>query len=280
MVLNLISREAVNSIYVILLILIFLIVNYIFVIQNFKIKSNNSLKNITNSNMPQFLSEYIGAVEKSLRNLDLPFQLTVKKYLCIKYVLSILVFIVSLVNYKSLLIPIVLFVVVFFIPNILIKSYVKSQNIQLIKELKIINSSIILQLSAFVPFKDALKATVNNIQDKRIKKHFARFVYEYEIMGFNIKKPAEKLLQKFKSSELNCFLQVLIQCENEGNIIENLERFNTTLELSYFKYLNSQSVKRMTYLIIGTVMMLLNIAVLCMYPMLVQMNNSLEMIFS
>lgn len=269
-----------NIIYVILLILIFLIVNYIFIIQNFKVKSSNSLKNITSFKMPLFLSEYIESIEKSLNNLDLPFKLTVKKYLCIKYLLSILVFIVSFVNYKSVTVPLILFISIFLTPNILIKSYIKSQNVQLIKELKNINSSIILQLSAFVPFKDALKTAVNNIQDKRIRKYFAKFVYEYEIMGFNLKKPAERLLQKFKSNELNCFLQVLIQCENEGNIIENLERFNTTLELSYFKYLNSQAMKRMTYLIVGTVMMLLNIAVLCMYPMLVQMNNSLEMIFS
>ena len=269
-----------NKIYVVLLILIFLIVNYIFIIQSFKVKSNNSIKGTMGTKFPKFLSEYIISVESSLNNLDLPFKLTVKKYLCIKYVLSILVFFVSFVNYKSFGIPIVLLVIVFFIPNLLIKSYVKSQNVQLIKELKSINSSLILQLSAFVPFKDALKSAMSNVQDKRIKKHFLRFVYEYEIMGYNLKKPAERLLVKFKSQELQLFLQVLMQCENEGNIIENLERFNLTLELSYFKYLNSQAVKRMTYLVIGTIIMLLNIAVLCMYPMLVQMNNNLEMIFS
>lgn len=274
------SREAVNNIYVILLILIFLIVNYILIIQNFKVKSSNSIKSVTNTKIPQIMSKYINSVENSLNNLDLPFKLTVKKYLCIKYILSILVFAASYINYKSLGVPLILLVFIFFMPNLLIKSYIKSQNVQLIKELKNINSSMILQLSAFVPFKDALKAAVNNIQDKRIKKHFLKFVYEYEIMGFNIKKPAEKLLTKFKSGELSVFLQVLVQCENEGNIIENLERFNATLELSYFKYLNSQAAKRMTYMIIGTVIMLLNIAILCMYPMLVQMNNSLEMIFS
>lgn len=269
-----------NNIYVILLILIFLIVNYILIIQNFKVKSSNSIKSVTNTKIPQIMSKYINSVENSLNNLDLPFKLTVKKYLCIKYILSILVFAASYINYKSLGVPFILLVFIFFMPNLLIKSYIKSQNVQLIKELKNINSSMILQLSAFVPFKDALRVAVNNIQDKRIKKHFLKFVYEYEIMGFNIKKPAEKLLTKFKSGELSVFLQVLVQCENEGNIIENLERFNATLELSYFKYLNSQAAKRMTYMIIGTVIMLLNIAILCMYPMLVQMNNSLEMIFS
>lgn len=139
-----------NSIYVILLILIFLIINYIFIIQNFKVKSSNSLKNITSSKLPLFLSEYIDSIEKSLDNLDLPFKLTVKKYLCIKYFLSILVFIVSFLNYKSVTVPLILFISIFLTPNIIIKSYIKSQNVQLIKELKNINSSIILQLSAFV----------------------------------------------------------------------------------------------------------------------------------
>lgn len=137
-----------------------------------------------------------------------------------------------------------------------------------------------LQISAYVPFKDALKGAVNQICDKDIRKHFNKFVYDYEVMGFSIKKPAEKLITKFKSEELTSFVQMLVQCENEGNIIENLERFNTTLDMSYFKYLNSKALKRATYMIVGTIIMLINIAILCMYPMLVQMNNSLQMIFS
>jgi len=270
----------VDKIYVAILIIIFLIVNYIFIIINFKNKSINTLGNRTTTSKTNFVSKYVYSTKEYLENLNLPFKLTVKKYIGIKYILSLLVFIVAFINYQNFYVPLILFFIIFFIPNIIVKSYIKSQNIKLIKELKIINFNLMLQISAYVPFKDALKGAVNQICDKDIRKHFNKFVYDYEVMGFSIKKPAEKLITKFKSEELTSFVQMLVQCENEGNIIENLERFNTTLDMSYFKYLNSKALKRATYMIVGTIIMLINIAILCMYPMLVQMNNSLQMIFS
>ena len=227
--------EAVNKIYVAILVLIFFIINYIFIITNFKSKSINALGSIVAGNKRSFLSDYIYSKREILENLNLPFGLTVKKYIGIKYGLSILVFIISIINYKSLFVPSVLFLIVFFIPNVIIESHVKFQNIKLIKELKIINFNLMLQISAYVPFKDALKGAINQINDKDIRKHFNKFVYDYEVMGYSIKKPSEKLMTKFRSEELASFIQVLIQCENEGSIVENLERFNTTLEMSYFK---------------------------------------------
>lgn len=228
----------------------------------------------------KFLSRYIYSIKKLLENVNLPINLTVKKFIFIKYILSVLIFLISLLNYRTLTVPSILFITIFFIPNIIIKNHVKSQNIKLIKELKVLNSNLMLQLSAYVPFKDALKNSVEQIGDVYIKKNFNRFVYDYEVMGFNIRKPAEKLVSKFKSDELVSFMQMLLQCEDEGNIIENLEGFDATLKMSYFKYLNSQAIKRTIYMILGTVLMLINITILCVYPMLVQMYSNLNMIFS
>ena len=228
----------------------------------------------------KFLSRYIYSIKKLLENVNLPINLTVKKFIFIKYILSVLIFLISLLNYRTLTVPSILFITIFFIPNIIIKNHVKSQNIKLIKELKVLNSNLMLQLSAYVPFKDALKNSVEQIGDVYIKKNFNKFVYDYEVMGFNIRKPAEKLVSKFKSDELVSFMQMLLQCEDEGNIIENLERFDATLKMSYFKYLNSQAIKRTIYMILGTVIMLINITILCVYPMLVQMYSNLNMIFS
>ena len=100
------------------------------------------------------------------------------------------------------------------------------------------------------------------------------------MLNFNLRKAADKLLLKFKSSELEMFLQILIQSENEGCIIENLERFNETLELSYSKYLRSIANKRLGLVVSGTVLMLINIIVVSMYPIAVQVINNLQTIFS
>ncbi|MBR5227718.1 MAG: hypothetical protein IKV94_03680 [Clostridia bacterium] len=150
----------------------------------------------------------------------------------------------------------------------------------MIKELLVVNTNIILYLTSYAPLKDALKLAANSIKDKRIKKHFLKFVYEYEVTKFNIKKAANNLIKRFESKELEMFLGILIQSEDEGSIIENLERFNTILDLSYFKYLNSQANKRLLFVVIGSVLMLSNIIVICMYPIIIQVFNSLQQMFS
>lgn len=269
-----------NIIYVIVFVLIFLIVYYICVSINFKNKTSTFVKLDYTKRIPIFFSKYFNSINLVLKNINFPYKLTTKKYLFIKYVLPIIVFVISVINYRSITAPLVISLCVFIFPDILIKSYIKTQNTKIIKELKLLNTNLILALSSYVSFSDSLKSVCKNIQDNNIRKSFSQFIYEYEMMGFNIKKPAENLCAKFSSTELKAFMQILIDCENEGNVIENLERFNTTLELSYFKYLNSLATKRMMYLIFGTALILINIIAISLYPILVQVINNLEVIFS
>lgn len=269
-----------NRIYVLVFVIIFLIIYYALVIFNHKHRSLKITEYISVRKKPKVISNYETSVNDLLFNLDYPYKLTPKKYFFIKYILSIVFFVISLINYKSVVIPLILGIFIYLSPNMLINNFLKSQNVKLIKELKKINTNLILKLSSYVPQTEAIKSMGEVIQDKRIKKHFSKFAYDYEVLNFNLKKAADKLLLKFKSSELEMFLQVLVQSETEGSIIENLERFNSTLELSYSKYLRSIANKRLTLVVIGTVLMLVNIILVSMYPIIIQVINNLQTIFS
>lgn len=264
-----------NSIYVLVFLIVFLIIYYILAIFNNKYKSFKFF-NKFNSNLTL---KFENSIKELLFDLDYPYKLTHKKYFFIKYILSIIIFIISLINYKSLIIPMILGATIYFFPNILLNNFLKSQNIKLIKEIKKINNSLILKLSAHVPQAEAIKTMIETIQDKRIKKYFSKFAYDYEVLGFNFKRAADRLLPKFKSPELEIFLQILIQSESNGSIIENLERFSNTLELSYSKYLRSIANKRLVLVVMGTVIMLINIILVSMYPIIVQVINNLQMVF-
>lgn len=269
-----------NNIYVLIGILIFFIVYFFLDILNFRSKS---IKIIGDKNFKynlNFATNYFKSTEILLKRLNFPYNLNLKKYVFIKYACSIIIFLISFANYGSITVPIILSILIFFSPDILIRNYEKSQNIKLIKELKNINTAFILKLSAYVPLKDVIKSLPENVQDKELKNCFSKFAYEYEVMNFDIKKPAEKLMEKLRSTELISFMNILIQSIDNGNLIENLEKFNATLELSYHKYLNSEAAKRMTYVIIGTVFMLMNIIIIAMYPIVIQVLNNLNLIFT
>ena len=98
--------------------------------------------------------------------------------------------------------------------------------------------------------------------------------------GYNLKKCSKNLESKFYSYEMSLFLSTIIQGDIEGNLLENLKRFMDTLELNYFKYLKKKSQERLMYVTLGTVISLLNIVLIVMYPMFKQVIDNLNIIFS
>lgn len=107
-----------------------------------------------------------------------------------------------------------------------------------------------------------------------------KFILLYEATGFDIKKSIKCIENKFNSYELEIFISLLKQGEREGKLIESLERYNETLELSYFKYIKRQTSKQLTYVSLGTVLLLGNITLVVMYPLVIEIINSLGTIFS
>ena len=165
-------------------------------------------------------------------------------------------------------------------PNYLIYNFKNKENYILINEIKNLTQSIILNLSAYSTLEQALEKSKSVLTYSRFIKAYHRFIYEYKMNGFNIKEAAIKLDSKFKSYELSLFLTTLIQGDLEGNLLENIKKFSDTLELNYFKYLKKKSSQRLLYVTLGTVISLINIVLVVMYPMFKQVLENLNIMFS
>ena len=280
--LNYCQRE-VAYIYVIIFIalsiLIYNLISYYKIKQKQKaiLKSNNIYLSKHKKN---FVSSYINKIESKLFNLGYPYKLSTKKYIVFKYVLPIVIFIIGVLNYKSIKISLILFLIFFFTPNYLLYSYTKDENNILINEIKNITNSIVLSLSAYGTLEYALNIAKGTLTHPRFILAWDKFIYEYKMYGYNIKQASINLEKKFKSYELSLFLSTLIQGDAEGNLLENLEKFADTLELNYFKYLKKKSAERLMYVTLGTVISLVDIVLVVMYPIFKQVIDNLQVIFS
>lgn len=228
----------------------------------------------------RYLSKYVNKIESKLFNLGFPYKLTTKKYLAIKYMLSILIFLVSYFNYQSFKVPCILLIITFLIPNYLVYSYIRKERNILISELRNIVNSMIICLSSYTPLKETLILTVAGIKYKRFKQAYETFVNEYKMNGYKLNAPSRILESKFKNYELSLFLGTLLQGEKEGNLLEGLEKYKDTLELNYFKYLKQKADRNLLYVTLGTILSLINIVSIVMYPILVQVLENLQLIFS
>ena len=227
-----------------------------------------------------FLNRYLNNLKDSLSKLDFPYKLTFKNYLIIKYILSIVCFSISIINKNNIFISIIILCLVFLIPNILITIFKRSEKILIIKELRNITNAINISLSASLSLEEAIKSSISVITNKRLKDSYEEFVRSYRMTGFNIKKSINILKEKFKYYEMELFASTLINSEREGNVSEGLEKYNIILDISYSKYLAKENSKRLLYLTFGTVISLINIIVIVMYPMFIEVWTNLQTIFS
>lgn len=265
-------------IFIVLSILLYCLVSYFQVVRKQKKVFRSNI--YISKNKKNFLNRYIRKVESKLFYLGYPYKLSTRKYIAFKYIFSIIIFIIAVINYKSLKISFILFFISFFIPNYMLYSYTKNEKNILINEIKNVTNSIILSLSAYGTLENALIIAKSTLSYTRFINEFDRFIYEYKMHGYNIKQAAINLERKFASYEVSLFLSTLIQGDAEGNLLENLEKFSETLELNYFKYLKKKSAERLLYVTLGTVLSLVNIVLVVMYPIFKQVIDNLQIIFS
>ena len=266
-------------IYLCLSILIYYLISYYYINKRKqKIISSNKLYN--SNKKTNYLSSYINNIESKLFNMGYPYKLNAKKYLFLKYVLSFILTVISFVNYKSLKNSIIYCLVSFFTPNYLINRFKKKEDSMFIEEVRCLTNSIILTLSAYGTLEQALTIAKVSLKNTRFIDEYDKFIYEYKMTGFNLKEASKNLTKRFSSYELSLFVSTLIQGDIEGNLLENMKKFSETLELNYFKYLKKKSQERLIYVTLGTVISLLNIVMIVMYPMLTQILNNLQIIFS
>ena len=235
------------------------------------IKSNKDFYFKSNKKIHRLKSEL-----KSLKN---PYGLNFKNYIFIKYIVSTIFFILITFRNSNLFTGILSFIVIFFLPNLLILLFKRKESLIVINELFKISDNILLSLSSNMTVYESLKICIKNIKYKRLKEYLEMFVLDYEIYNFNIEKAIGNIQDKFNCTEFNMFLDILVQGEKEGKLIENLEMFSQNLELSYFKTLKYKESKRMMYVIISCVIAVINIVIITLYPMVNEIVTGMTKIF-
>ena len=264
------------------IIFIFLII-IIYNLINLNLYNKSIRKNLINKtsifSKNTYVNSYKEKTQQRLSNLGNPYNINFTKYIVIKFIISPLFFIIAYLNYQNVLVATLLFLSTFYSLNLLIFIFQKEENIKIINEIKNLNLNLILYLSCYAPLKTALKESIKSLSYSRIVDAFNRFAFVYEANGYNLSKASQQIEEKFNSYELRMFINLLKQGEKEGKLIENLERFDETLELSYFKYLKRQGDKQLLYVIMGCMISLGSMSIVVIYPMIIDIINNLQKIF-
>ncbi|MBR1884179.1 MAG: type II secretion system F family protein [Clostridia bacterium] len=217
--------------------------------------------------------------KRSIDKMSNPYGITSKKMFILKYIISTLFFIIMIFRTKNVAISLMYFFIIYFIPDFLTKKFQKSESIKLIKEIRELTNNLILLLSANVTFYNALKISESSIKYVRFKEKFNIFVEDYALYNFNMKAAIQKFNSSFNSEEFEMFTNIILQGDKEGKMLEMLEVYSNTLELSMFKYEKSKQRQTTMYILIASILSLVNILIITVYPMIIQIFENLNVIF-
>lgn len=156
----------------------------------------------------------------------------------------------------------------------------KNESLKIINDISEVTSSLKLALSCNIPLHESLKYVTNNIDYKRFREKFDLFINDYLMYNFNMIKAVDNFSLKFSSYEFNMFLNIILQGEKEGKMIESLTIFSETLDLSYFKYLKYNETRRILFVTMASILSLINITIMAIYPIIMQITENLQNVFS
>ena len=248
------------------------------------LKSSYSLK--LNSNKIKFFNSFNYfnhfnqkklQINNKLFYLGNPYGLDLRRYVFIKYILSILLSFAAYFNTHRIFLSALYFIFFYYTPNLLINIYVKNENTNMIYEVQNMCQTLQLCISAQMPIIEALKLVTKVISYPRLKNEFSKFVDNYQSYNFNMAKAQEEIKKKFSFGYINTFLEILEQ--KNGNITENLEYLSKTLSVLNYKYIRSVQSKNYLKLTFATVISLIDIILIVIYPLFSQIIQNLKLIF-
>lgn len=230
--------------------------------------------------LKNFQQRYFITVQEELNYLGNPYGLNITKYVFIKYILSIFLVILFAIQKRSFIQIILIFLILFFLPNVLILNYKKKESIHVINDLQSIINNMQISLATSNNLYDSLKFALMNVRYNRFKESFLDFVEEYKMYNYNVKKASKKLIDKFSQKELKTFVEILDDNKSCKNTLELLERFKEVTNRKEESALKNYYMKLNSYILCMSIIILILSFVLVIYPISIQILKSLNTILN
>lgn len=247
-----------------------------------KFKKRNNIQVVAKENSIKKLFSKINFIktkENFLYSQGYPLKLNGITYYITKIVLTLFLSLAGLINYHSYYAMFVLGLIGFSFLDIYIMAHKKTRDSEVCTDLLSITDSLSLQLSSYVPLKDALKNQYENCKNKDFRKSIMMFATKYELSELNITSALNDLKSRFNILEVDMFCNTIEQYNKVGNIIELLENLSSTLRIKYMDKLKEKTRMKVIYITFGVIIALTNIILITFYPMFISIGNNFNGIF-
>lgn len=270
--------------YILFFILSYMLANKIIIfLKSDKYKKRNNLSYVTKDySLKKLFSKFnfLKIKEDFLSKQGYPLKLNAISYYVLKMSLGLLLFWAGSINYHSIFVAIIFFIIGYIFIDIYILANKKTRDSEICVDLLNVINSICLQLSAHLTLKDSLKRQFENCKNKDFKKAILEFSMKYELSELNIDIALDELKNKFDILEINMFCNSLKEYNKVGDIIEILENLSNMLKVKYIEKIKEATRVKVLYITFGVIVALGNIVLLTFYPLFTSIGQGFNTIFN
>ena len=137
-----------------------------------------------------------------------------------------------------------------------------------------------LMLTANIPLYNSLKDSCVYLKKDRFQKWYKNFIEKYRIYNFDIKKASSTLIEKFNYEETNIIINILAENQSLENIIDLLDTFKDTISLKIYSNIKYYYLKDTYSIFFITILLLIISFIIVIYPISVQIINSLNIMLT
>ena len=208
-----------------------------------------------------------------------PMNITPAIYIFIKLILMILIPVYAYINYKNFIMPLFGLITGFFVLDIIIIIEKNNRKIRILNDLPDIIDSLKIQVSSGVPLTASIQELYKIPRDKEFSKLLQLLSARY-----SLSKDMDSAIAEFKKHfdmiEIEGLCLTLEQNEKTGSSLQLLENQSEVLQSNYFMKIQRETKKKEYVVIVCMILILMNIATVILYPIVSQINQSLDSIFS
>lgn len=202
------------------------------------------------------------------------------KIVIIKLFLTIMLFIGGLNNYGSFSMGGIFALVSFFLPDIYLHILNESKKNKILLDLFNIVECLRLQLSAGIGLKEAMREIAELCVENDFRGAIQEMSLRYELSEYNINFAVMGLKKDYPYKEIELFASSL---EGQVHNLGGYDNFNNLSELLKERYLSNiedNTNLKVFFIVISVIVILINLAILGSFPIIVEIMQNFEQIFS
>ena len=194
----------------------------------------------------------------------------------ITIVFAFIIFIISTYTYKSIMCGALYGGIGFLIPRFYKRLMSSIEKRKTLIDLLNVTESLSVQLTSNMPLKLVLKNLPDVCKYKRFKDAMIDLYLEYQLTGFSLSSSLSKLKSKFEYTEILMFASAIEQHARGGNSEEAYANLLLVLTDKNIEYIEKNTESKMTLMILGVIIILINLLVMGCYPIITEVNENLH----